>query len=292
MGSLKEIRIRIASVESTQKITGAMKMVSAAKLRRAQTAIINFRPYSKKMNDILSNLADAAENVDDMPLFEQRRPEKVVIVAIASNRGLCGSFNNNIIKEVLNLVNTKYAEQAAAGNVKIICFGKKTKEQLSKRFEVLKYSEALVETPEFSELAEIAQFLMDEFINKNIDKVDVVYNQFLNQATQKLIVENFLPIENLGAGSSSKQTRDYLFEPTKHEILDELIPKILKLQLYKTLLDSIASEHGARMTAMHKATDNANELLKDLRLKYNNARQSAITNELMEIVAGAEALNG
>ena len=292
MGSLKEIRIRIASVESTQKITGAMKMVSAAKLRRAQTAIINLKPYSNKLNEILKDLAEAAENIEEMPLFEVRKPEKVVLVVITSNRGLCGSFNTNVVKEVNRVIEENYSEQAAKGNVKLICLGKKGKEQLSKSFEVLQYNEALLETPAFTEIATMAQYLMDGFVNKTIDKVEVVYNQFVNAATQRLVVEPFLPIGNLNDKMQDVQPRDYIFEPSKREILEELIPKILKLQLYKTLIDSIASEHGARMTAMQKATDNAIEILKELKLKYNNARQSAITNELIEIVSGANALNG
>lgn len=292
MGSLKEIRIRIASVESTQKITGAMKMVSAAKLRRAQNAIISLRPYSNKLNEILQNLSSSAESMADMPLFATRDIENVVLVVISSNRGLCGSFNSNVVKEARHLIETKYAKQAAAGKLKIICLGKKAKEQLAKNYDVIQYNEALIDTPVFNEVAQIAQFLMDGFANKTIDKVDIIYNRFINPATQKLVVENYLPVQQLGDGTEKKQLNDYIFEPSKEEILEELIPKIMKLQLYKTLIDSIASEHGARMTAMHKATDNATEILKDLRLKYNNARQSAITNELIEIVSGAEALNG
>ena len=227
-----------------------------------------------------------------MPLFEVRKPEKVVLVVITSNRGLCGSFNTNVVKEVNRVIEESYSEQAAKGNVKLICLGKKGKEQLSKSFEVLQYNEALLETPAFTEIATMAQYLMDGFVNKTIDKVEVVYNQFVNAATQRLVVEPFLPIGNLNDKMQDVQPRDYIFEPSKREILEELIPKILKLQLYKTLIDSIASEHGARMTAMQKATDNAIEILKELKLKYNNARQSAITNELIEIVSGANALNG
>ena len=292
MGSLKEIRIRIASVESTQKITGAMKMVSAAKLRRAQNAIISLRPYSNKLNEILQNLSSSAESMADMPLFTARDIENVVLVVISSNRGLCGSFNSNVVKEVRNLIETKYAKQAEVGKLKIICLGKKAKEQLAKTYDVIQCNEALIDTPVFNDTAQIAQFLMDGYTNKTIDKVDIIYNRFINPATQKLVVENYLPVQQLGDDSQKKQLNDYIFEPSKDEILEELIPKIMKLQLYKTLIDSIASEHGARMTAMHKATDNATEILKDLRLKYNNARQSAITNELIEIVSGAEALNG
>ena len=293
MGSLKEIRIRIASVESTQKITGAMKMVSAAKLRRAQNAIISLRPYSNKLNEILQNLSSSAESMADMPLFTARDIENVVLVVISSNRGLCGSFNSNVVKEARHLIEEKYAKQAAAGKLKIICLGKKAKEQLAKNYDVIQCNEALIDTPVFNDVAQIAQYLMDGYANKTIDKVDIIYNRFINPATQKLVVENYLPVQQLGDDTQKKLlNNDYIFEPSKEEILEELIPKIMKLQLYKTLIDSIASEHGARMTAMHKATDNATEILKDLRLKYNNARQSAITNELIEIVSGAEALNG
>ena len=261
MGSLKEIRIRIASVESTQKITGAMKMVSAAKLRRAQNAIISLRPYSNKLNEILQNLSSSAESMADMPLFTARDIENVVLVVISSNRGLCGSFNSNVVKEVRNLIETKYAKQAEAGKLKIICLGKKAKEQLAKTYDVIQCNEALIDTPVFNDTAQIAQFLMDGYTNKTIDKVDIIYNRFINPATQKLVVENYLPVQQLGDDSQKKQLNDYIFEPSKDEILEELIPKIMKLQLYKTLIDSIASEHGARMTAMHKATDNATEIL-------------------------------
>lgn len=291
MANLKEIRIRIASVQSTQKITGAMKMVSAAKLRRAQTAIINLRPYSNKLNEILKNLSSSADEMENMPLFQQRKEENIAIVAISSNRGLCGSFNTNVFKKVEHILQTQYAQQVANGNVKLYCIGKKAKEQLIKNHEITWFNETLLDTSAFDEIADLGEQLMQDFINKKIDSVRIVYNKFINPATQELVSEDFLPIQNIKNESESTQTNDYIFEPSKDTILCELIPKILKLQLYKTLLDSIASEHGARMTAMHKATDNANEILKELKLKYNNARQSSITNELIEIVSGAEALN-
>lgn len=292
MASLKEIRVRIASVQSTQKITSAMKMVSASKLRRAQTAILNLRPYSNKLNEILQNLSGSSDSMDEMPLFQQREEKRVAIVVISSNRGLCGAFNTNIVKKVEALLREQYAQQEAAGNVLLYCIGKKAKEQLSKKHKVAWSNEELVDNSAFEEIAKLGEQLMDDFKAKNIDSVQIVYNRFVNQATQELVSENYLPIRNLStAGESVSSSHDYIFEPDKESILTELIPKILKLQLYKTLLDSIASEHGARMTAMHKATDNATEILKDLRLKYNNARQSTITNELIEIVSGAEALN-
>lgn len=292
MGNLKEIRTRISSIESTQKITSSMKLVSAAKLRRAQTAIQYLRPYSEKLNEILHNLSDSATSTEGLPLFEQRAPEKVVLVVITSNKGLCGAFNSNIVKQVNSLINEKYATQHQAGNVRLICIGKKGNEQLSKLYPVIQYNETLLDNPEFSELAAIADYLTSEFLQHNIDKVDIVYNQFLNAATQRVTVEEFLPIAHLNEGEAAGPKKDYIIEPSPQELLEALIPKILKNQLYKTLSDSIASEHGARMISMTKATDNATEILRDLRLKYNNARQSSITNELIEIVSGAEALKG
>lgn len=294
MGNLKEIRTRITSIESTQKITSSMKLVSAAKLRRAQTSIQYLRPYSEKLNEILGNLAGSAESMEEMPLFEQRNPEKIVLVVISSNKGLCGAFNSNIVKQVSHLIDEQYAEQHKAGNVKLICIGKKGNEQLSKVYPVIQYNESLLDNPDFTEIAKIGDFLTQGFLKREIDKVDIVYNQFLNAATQRVTVENFLPISNIHADSNGQkqENHDYIIEPSPAELLEELIPKIMKTQLYKTLCDSIASEHGARMISMTKATDNATEILRDLRLKYNNARQSSITNELIEIVSGAEALKG
>jgi len=291
MGNLKEIRTRISSIESTQKITSSMKLVSAAKLRRAQSAIQYLRPYSEKLTEILHNLSASAGSMEDMPLFEPRNPDKVVIVVITSNKGLCGAFNANIIKAVNHLVEEKYAAQHAAGNVKLICIGKKGYEQLNTIYPILQHNEALLDNPEFTEIAGICDQLTEKFLKHEIDKVDVIYNQFLNAATQRITVEEFLPLSNLGEEASTTNN-DYIIEPSPEEVLTELIPKILRNQLYKTLCDSIASEHGARMISMTKATDNATEILRDLRLKYNNARQSSITNELIEIVSGAEALKG
>lgn len=292
MGNLKEIRTRISSIESTQKITSSMKLVSAAKLRRAQTAIQYLRPYSEKLNEILHDLSDSAESMEDMPLFEKRAPEKVVILVITSNKGLCGAFNSNIVKQVNKLVAEKYAAQHQAGNVKLICIGKKGNEQLNKIYPVLQSNESLLDNPDFRELSKIADFLTQGFLKHDFDKVDIVYNKFLNAATQRVTVEEFLPISNLESEGGSLTKNDYIIEPSPQEVLEELIPKIMKTQLYKTLADSIAAEHGARMISMTKATDNATEILRDLKLKYNNARQSSITNELIEIVSGAEALKG
>ena len=293
MGNLKEIRTRISSIESTQKITSSMKLVSAAKLRRAQTAIQHLRPYSQKLSEILNNLAGSNTGTEQLPLFESRDPEKVVIVVITSNKGLCGAFNSNIVKTVNHLIAEKYAEQHRNGNLQLICFGKKGKEQLSKLYPVSFYNEKLLDNPDFTEISAVADDLMQRFVNHEIDKVDIVYNQFLNAATQKVTVEQYLPVEPMEHDEEAKKVNsDYIIEPSADQLLLELIPKILRTQLYKTLSDSIASEHGARMISMTKATDNATEILRDLRLKYHNARQSSITNELIEIVSGANALNG
>lgn len=293
MGNLKEIRTRITSIESTQKITSSMKLVSAAKLRRAQSSIQFLRPYSEKLNEILGDLSGASVSMDEMPLFEKRNPEKVVLIVITSNKGLCGAFNANIVKAVNRHVEDNYSAQHAAGNVKLICIGKKGNEQLNKTFPVIQYNEQLLDNPDFNEIAKIGDFLTQGFLKKEIDKVDIIYNQFLNAATQRVTIENFLPIANLATeGTEQAANIDYIIEPSPQEVLEELVPKIMKTQLYKTLCDSIASEHGARMISMTKATDNATEILRDLRLKYNNARQSSITNELIEIVSGAEALKG
>jgi len=291
MSNLKEIRTRIASVESTQKITSAMKLVSAAKLRRAQNTILHLRPYSHKLNEILQNLSSSMEISEDNSLFTQRVPNRVLLITIASNRGLCSAFNANIIKEVHRIVNEKYKTQFLNGKLELICIGKKAIEQLQKYYNVVYANESLLETPHFEEIATIAAGLINDFEQKKIDKVEIVYNRFVNPATQKITIENYLPVVNMEPGSSIQtKVLDYLFEPSRQELMNELIPKILKLQLYKALLDSIASEHGARMTSMAKATDNAIEILKELKIKYNNARQAAITNELNEIVSGAEAL--
>ncbi len=292
MGNLKEIRTRITSIESTQKITSSMKLVSAAKLRRAQTAIQHLRPYSQKLNEILKDLAGSNTDSERLPLFEAREPENVVIVVITSNKGLCGAFNSNIVKTVNHLITEKYAAQHNAGHVQLICFGKKGKEQLSKHYPVIYYNEKLLDNPDFTELSVMADDLMKKFVNHEVDKVDIVYNQFLNAATQRVTVEDYLPVTAIESDEEHQVNRDYIIEPSADKLLSELIPKILRTQLYKTLSDSIASEHGARMISMTKATDNATEILRDLRLKYNNARQSSITNELIEIVSGANALNG
>ncbi|MCR4827245.1 MAG: ATP synthase F1 subunit gamma, partial [Bacteroidales bacterium] len=250
MGNLKEIRTRITSIESTQKITSSMKLVSAAKLRRAQTAIQHLRPYSQKLNEILNNLAGSNTGTEPSPLFEAREAEKVVIVVITSNKGLCGAFNSNIVKTVNHLVTEKYAEQHRANNVQLICFGKKGKEQLSKQFPVSFYNEKLLDNPDFTEISSLADDLMKRFVNHEVDKVDIVYNQFLNAATQRVTIEDYLPVNPIEADEEKKMNKDYIIEPSADKLLSELIPKILRTQLYKTISDSIASEHGARMISM------------------------------------------
>jgi len=291
MASLKEIRTRITSVESTQKITSAMKLVSAAKLRRSQTAIVALRYYSNKLNAILQDIFACIPLCSDYPWFDQRETENVALIVITSNRGLCGAFNTNIIKEVHRVVQDKYAKQYQERKIKLFCFGKKAVEQLQKNYEILYSNELLLETPNFEEVSKIASNLIHNFCDKKFDKVEIVYNHFVNPATQKITIDYFLPVmKTEGLYSKNAVNEDFLFGPSQKEFMNEFIPKLLIIQLYKILLDSIAAEHGARMTAMAKATDNAIEILKELKLKYNNARQAAITNELNEIVSGAEAL--
>ena len=291
MPSLKEIRNRITSVGSTMQITSAMKMVSAAKLKRAQDAITQMRPYSVKLQEILSNLS-ATLDLSENAYSDNREVKNVLIVGITSNRGLCGGFNNNIIKRVNQLVNHDFKD----ANPRVLCLGKKIKDAY-KRSDAYFINDALAPVEDifnqltFENNATIAAELMHLFVTKEFDKIIVVYNQFVNAATQDVKTEEYLPIiPTVSEGTSS--AGDYIFEPSKEEIVSDLIPKSLKIQLFKSLLDSNASEHGARMTAMHKATDNASELQKNLKLSYNKARQAAITNEILEIVGGAEALNG
>jgi F-type H+-transporting ATPase subunit gamma len=284
MANLKEIRNRIASVSSTMQITSAMKMVSAAKLKKAQDAITAMRPYANKLTELLQNLSATLDADSGSKFSEQREIKNVLIVAITSNRGLCGAFNSNIIKRA-----TAVAESYDA-KVSIVAIGKKANDALSKNFEVISNQSPVFDDLTFDNVAAIAEMLMEQFESKAFDKIEVVYNKFRNAATQEIMTEQFLPIVPLDSASNSNQ--DYIFEPSKEEIVETLIPKSLKTQLYKFIRDSFASEHGARMTAMHKATDNATELRDQLKLTYNKARQASITNEILEIVGGAEALNG
>ena len=285
MANLKEIRNRIASVSSTMQITSAMKMVSAAKLKKAQDAITAMRPYADKLTELLQSLSASLDADSGNKFSTQREVKKVLVVTITSNRGLCGAFNSNIIKESYKLANEKYANR----EVSFLTIGKKAKDALSKKYNVIENHSAIYDDLTFDNTAEIAQMLMDKFVDSDFDKIELVYNKFKNAATQIIMHEQFLPIVPVENASNVKV--DYIFEPTKVEIVETLIPKSLKTHLYKAIRDSFASEHGARMTAMHKATDNATELRDQLKLTYNKARQAAITNEILEIVGGAEALN-
>ena len=284
MANLKEIRNRISSVSSTMQITSAMKMVSAAKLKKAQDAITAMRPYSDKLTQMLVNLSSSVdfENVYLSP----RKVKNKLVVCVTSNRGLCGAFNSNVIKKCTEIANS------SDESVSFLCIGKKGADILSKNYNVIQTNNEIFDDLTFENISAIAEKLMKMFLNKDFDSVQIVYNKFKNAATQIVTQEQYLPIENNDSENDQKESSDYIFEPSQVEIISELIPKSLKTQLYKSIRDSYASEHGARMTAMHKATDNATELRDQLKLTYNKARQAAITNEILEIVGGAEALNG
>ncbi|GAB1451037.1 ATP synthase F1 subunit gamma [Draconibacterium sp.] len=292
MAGLKEIRIRIASVKTTRQVTSAMKIVSAAKLKKAQDAIYQIRPYANKLHGILASLSANLESTDDSVYTEQRDPEKVLIVLISSNRGLCGGFNSNISKVAAKLVNEKYSTQFIKGKVSLLCIGKQGMRQLKFHgMKVVDDKNDIFNALSFENISAIAEDLMSLFENGTYDRIEIVYNQFKNAAVQIQTTEQFLPVE-IENDDSTKANTNYIFEPSKEYIIKELIPSIIKIQLYKALLDSHAAEHGARLTAMHSATDNATELLNYLTLQYNKARQAAITGEILEIVSGAEALNG
>ena len=287
MANLKEIRSRITSVSSTMQITSAMKMVSAAKLKRAQDAITQMRPYANKLSELLQNLSSNLDSSDSSVYSKQREVNNILIVAITSNRGLCGGFNANIIKKTKLIIEESYPKAKAS----IVSIGKKSSEHFKKNgYKVITTHDDLYNEISFSAVSKIAEEIMTVFVNGEYDRVYLVYNQFKNAATQKVMQESFLPVQN--ENDKTTQKTDYIFEPSQTKIVNSLIPKSLKTQLFKAVLDSHASEHGARMTAMHKATDNASELKKDLTLTYNKARQAAITGEILEIVGGAEALNG
>ncbi len=291
MANLKEVRTRITSVISTQQITKAMKMVSAAKLKRAQDAIITMRPYASKLREIMENISGSLEGSAGGQFSVARPVNKILIIAVSSNRGLCGAFNANINRTVSRLIRENYAVQSRAGNVKVLAIGKKSSDFFAKMKQNYAGQHNDIYTQlKFENASKIAEEVMAQYAAGDYDKVELVYNQFKNAAMQNVIVEQLLPIAP--PEKKSKTTNDYIFEPGKEELVLELIPKAVKVQLYKAILDSHASEHGARMTSMSKATDNAGEILKELRLSYNKARQASITGEILEIVAGAEALNG
>jgi len=287
MANLKEIRNRITSIKSTMQITSAMKMVSAAKLKKAQDAIVAMRPYSSKLTELLQNLSATLESDTGGAYSTQREVSKVLLVVVTSNRGLCGGFNSSITKTVNRTIAEKYSDK----NVEIFTIGKKGEDVLSKTCNVVDSRNDIYDELTFDNIAAIAEKLMNLYTEGTYDKIELVYNQFKNAATQLPQVEQFLPIKPIEGGDATAVNSDYIFEPSKEEIVEALIPKSLKTQLYKAVRDSFASEHGARMTAMHKATDNAKDLRDELLLTYNKARQAAITNEILEIVGGAEALN-
>ena len=292
MANLKEVRIRIASVQSTQQITKAMKMVSAAKLKRATNAITQLRPYATKLKDILGNLSASMEG-SSSPYIQEREPNKVLIVVVSSNRGLAGAFNMNVIKAANNLIAAKYSDQFAKGNVRIAAIGKKSQDFFEKRsYNMLGNNNEVYAALTFENVTKITEAIMAGFAKGEYDKVEVIYNRFKNAAVQFVTTEQLLPLPKAETTSLKVSNIDYILEPSQEEIVEQLIPKSIKIQLYKALLDSHASEHGARMTSMDKATENAGDLLKALKLAYNQARQAAITTELSEIVSGAAALNG
>ncbi|WP_462266537.1 ATP synthase F1 subunit gamma [Mucilaginibacter sp.] len=300
MANLKEVRNRIASVSSTQQITKAMKMVSAAKLKRATNAIIQLRPYATKLKELLANLSASLEE-GSSPYLQEREPVRVLLVVVTSNRGLAGAFNTNAIKTANQLIAGKYSAQYKAGNISIVAIGRKAQEFYQKRgYKVIGNNNEVYTDLNFSNVSLVTEQIMQGFVNGDYDRVELIYNHFRNAAVQILTTEQLLPVPKAEAKEDPTAIKtakgsvqvDYILEPSKKAIVDQLIPKNIKIQLYRAVLDSHASEHGARMTAMDKATDNAGELLRNLKLSYNQARQAAITTELTEIVSGAAALNG
>jgi F-type H+-transporting ATPase subunit gamma len=291
-GQLKEVRNRIKSVQNTQQITKAMKMVSAAKLRKAQEGIVQMRPYAKKLQEVLSNIVSGSEGDVGMNLAVERPAERILLIVITSDRGLCGAYNANIIKLAKLAIAEKYAAQAQKGNVEIWSIGKKGYEHfLKQRYKVDAQFKDIFLNLNFESVQAASQAAVKAFESRQFDRVELVYSEFRNAATQRFVVERFLPIPKIEKKQGAKNA-DFIFEPSREQLIAELMPKILNTQLYKAVLDAHASEHGARMTAMDKATDNANELLKTLKISYNRARQAAITTELTEIVSGAAALAG
>lgn len=291
MANLKEVRNRISSISSTQQITKAMKMVSAAKLKRAQDNIIQLRPYADKLQEILQNVSASVSEGADTVYSTKRTVENVLIIVVTSDRGLCGGFNSSIFKGVSSLIKEKYADINESGNLTLMSVGKKGHEYFERRdFNIYDKHLGFFQDVSFENAKEAAEYAMDSFADGIYDEVTIVYNEFKNVATQIVKQQQFLPIEEIVNSDNETVTSDYIYEPTQKDIVKELIPKSLKIQFYRALLESNASEHGARMTAMDKATDNAGELLKELKLVYNRTRQAAITTEILEIVGGAEAL--
>jgi F-type H+-transporting ATPase subunit gamma len=279
------------SIKTTRQVTSAMKMVSAAKLRRAQEAIIRIRPYADKLYEILGNLSDSLDTLEENPFAIDRGTDRILLVSVNSNRGLCGAFNANVNKRVMQLIREDFKTQFYAGNLEIMAIGKNSFDFFRRRDFKVSHNNQVYDDLSFEQVVQVVENIMQAFVKEKYDRVYLVYNEFKNAATQLLKVEQFLPILKI-EGKAEKQTTDYIYEPSVEEIVHELIPNALKIQFYKALLDSFASEHGARMTAMHKATDNATDLLRSLNLQYNKARQASITGEILEIVSGAEAMNG
>jgi len=293
MANLKEIRTRIASVKTTRQVTSAMKMVSAAKLKKAQDAILQIRPYAEKLSELLSSLSSTLENNDDSVYTVHREPEKVLIIVVSSNRGLCGGFNSYITKKAIQLAKTKYSKQVKSGNLDFMVIGKQAAKILrSYHIQVVGEKNHLFDDLTFDNVSVVATSIMADFVSGKYNRVELVYNKFVNAAVQELVSEQFLPVLPAPADKNKRNNYFYFYEPSLEHIVLELIPRSLKIQIYKALLDSHAAEHGARMTAMHKATDNASDLINELTLTFNKARQAAITNAILEVTNGAEALNG
>jgi F-type H+-transporting ATPase subunit gamma len=294
MPNLKAIRIRIASVKSTRQITSAMKMVSAAKLRKAQDKIVSLRPYANKLQEIQVNLSQSLADSEIENVYGRvTPPEKILVVVVTSNRGLCGAFNSNVIKESRRIISEQYSKQYEKGNVWILTIGKKGFDFFRKlNINLLPAQNNLLNDLSFDSVARVAEEVMNGFVSGDFDRVELIYNRFKNAAVQNLTNELFLPVESVPEGNIKTAPVDYIYEPDRVNIIKELIPKSLKIQFYKAVLNSFVAEHGARMTAMHKATDNATQMIKDLTLQYNKARQAAITNQILEVVSGAEALRG
>ena len=290
MSNLKEIRTRISSVKTTRQVTSAMKMVSAAKLKKAQDAILRIRPYAGKIHEILTMLTASLENTGDSPYTEQRSPEKLLIILISSNRGLCGAFNTTVSKKAVELAVSKYRDQLEAGNADFYAIGKQGERFLkARKMNVVAQGNHILDALDFEQVVPVAEQLMADFKARRYDRIVLVYNQFKNAAVQITVAEQFLPVET-PVKEKKKVETNYIFEPSQQAIAAQLIPRSLKIQLYKALLDSNAAEHGARMTAMHQATDNATELIQELTITFNKVRQTAITNEILEVTNGAEAL--
>ncbi len=292
-GQLKEVRNRISSVTSTKQITKAMKMVSAAKLRRAQDAILQMRPYAQKLQEMLSNIVSNSTGDMDLKLAEERPVEKVLLIVVTSDRGLCGAYNSSLIKQAVSLAGTTYKAQNEKGNLTMLPIGKKGYEYFVKHdYKVIKDYWEIFTDLNFDSVKAASVYAQEAFLNKEYDKVEIIYSQFKNAATQIFINEPYLPIPKIEQEGEGNKSADFIFEPNKEVLIEELMPKILNTQVFKAVLDAHASEHGARMTAMDKATENADELLRNLKISYNRARQAAITTELTEIVSGAAALQG